>query len=111
MLAVATPRVVLRLAFGGDKTHAAAAFAPLALGMGCLAVSVLCTHYLLGVGERRVVAVLAGGVAVLGAALLAANGHAVPTARAELLCQGSVCLLLFFLTVGVSRRRMLGAVW
>ena len=58
LVAGATPRLLLRLVFGSRLVRAAPAFATLAVAMTCLAATVLGTHYLLGIGRRRVVAVL-----------------------------------------------------
>ncbi|MCU1461333.1 MAG: hypothetical protein JWO37_1408 [Acidimicrobiales bacterium] len=93
-LATGAPRLLLRVAFGPDKVGAAPAFATLALAMAGLAVSVLCTHYLLGIGRRAVVAVLAVAAAVLGVVLAAAGGHPIDTARAELALQGGLAVVL-----------------
>ncbi len=97
------PRALLGVAFGPDKTQAAPALATLALAMGCLAASVLLTHYLLGVGQRRVVAVLAVAAAVLVAAVDAAHGRPLATARAELACQVGLAAVLTVVVVKVPR--------
>jgi O-antigen/teichoic acid export membrane protein len=102
-LATIAPRPLLRLAFGPDKTQAASAFAILALAMGCLAASVLFTHYLLGVGRRRVVGVLAGAAVVLVGAVAAAHGRAGATARAELAVQAALAVVLAALVWRVPR--------
>jgi O-antigen/teichoic acid export membrane protein len=103
-LATVAARPLLRLAFGPDKTQAAPAFATLAVAMGCLAASVLFTHYLLGVGRRRVVGVLAGAALVLVGAVAAAHGRPAATARAELAVQASLAVVLAGLVWQVPRR-------
>jgi hypothetical protein len=92
--AAGAPRTLLRVAFGPDKVGAAPAFATLALAMAGLAVSVLCTHYLLGIGRRRVVGVLAVAAVMLGVGLAAAHGRPVATARAELALQAGLAIAL-----------------
>jgi hypothetical protein len=93
-MATGAPRLLLRVAFGPDKVGAAPAFATLALAMAGLAVSVLCTNYLLGIGRRVVVAVLAVAAIVLGAGLAAAGGRPIDTARAELALQAGLAAVL-----------------
>jgi O-antigen/teichoic acid export membrane protein len=93
-IAAAAPHLVLRVAFGPDKTQAANGFATLALAMGALATSVLFTHYLLGIGHRRVVAILAAGAVALVVSVAAAHGQPLGTARAELACQATLAAVL-----------------
>jgi O-antigen/teichoic acid export membrane protein len=104
VLATIASRPLLRLAFGPDKTQAAPAFATLAVAMGCLAASVLFTHYLLGVGRRRVVGVLAAAAVVLVVAVARAHGHPAATARSELAVQTALALVLAGLVWRVPRR-------
>jgi O-antigen/teichoic acid export membrane protein len=101
---VADPGLLLRLAFGPDKTAAAPALAMLALANGCLAATVLLTHYLLGMGRRRVIAALAVGAGVLILAVYAAHGRPVGTARAELVAQAALAVVLAGLVARVPRR-------
>jgi hypothetical protein len=102
-VALVAPKLLLRLAFGADKTQAAPALATLALAMGCLAASVLFTHYLLGVGRRRVVAVLGLAAVVLVVAVEASHGRPLNTARAELACQAGLAAILAALVASVPR--------
>lgn len=89
-IGAAAPELLLGIVFGPRLTGASAALVWLALAMACLAGTVLCTNYLLGVGRRRVVAVLAAGVAAGLAALSAADGRPVATARADLAVQAAL---------------------
>ncbi len=102
-MATIFPKMLLGVVYGPDKTGGAAALAPLALAMGCLASTVLFTHYLLGIGRRRVVAVLAVGTAALASALISSHGRMVATARAEFLCQSGLAAVLGFLAVTAHR--------
>jgi O-antigen/teichoic acid export membrane protein len=104
ILAAAVPDEMLRILFGADKARAAPAFATLALAMGCLAASTLFTYYLLGIGRRWVVGVLAVATVLTAALVTLAHGHAVSTARAELVCQGVLALILGGLVVSAPRR-------
>jgi O-antigen/teichoic acid export membrane protein len=104
ILAAAVPGEMLRILFGPDKARAAPAFATLALAMGCLAASTLFTYYLLGIGRRWVLAVLALAAVLTVALVTLAHGHAVSTARAELACQGLLALVLGGLVVSAPRR-------
>jgi O-antigen/teichoic acid export membrane protein len=104
ILAAAAPDEMLRILFGPDKAGAAPAFATLALAMGCLAASTLFTYYLLGIGRRWVLCVLALATVLTVLLVNAAHGHAVSTARAELACQGVLALVLGGLVVSAPRR-------
>lgn len=86
-VAALAPRLLLRLVFGAHLVGAAPAFAPLSLAMAFLASTVLFSHYLLGIGRRRVVLLLGLGAAVTLPALAAAHGDPVTTARVQLACQ------------------------
>jgi O-antigen/teichoic acid export membrane protein len=103
VVAVAVPHQVLQLFFGSDKTGAASAFATLSLAMGCLAITALCTYYLLGIGRRRVVPVLAVATAVTFALVSTAHGQPLATARTELACQGTLALIAVALVMMASR--------
>lgn len=102
-LAAAAPDEMLRILFGPDKVRAASAFATLALAMGCLAASTLFTYYLLGIGRRWIVGVLAVATLITILLVNAAHGHALSTARAELACQGALALILGILVVSAPR--------
>lgn len=103
ILAAAAPDEMLRILFGPDKVQAASAFATLALAMGCLAASTLFTYYLLGIGRRWILAVLALATILTVVLVNAAHGHAMSTARAELACQGGLALILGILVVSAPR--------
>jgi O-antigen/teichoic acid export membrane protein len=102
-VALLNPTLLLRVAFGPDKTAAHAALATMAAAMGCLAGSVLLTHYLLGFGRRRVVAVLALALGVLVAAVAAAHGAALATARTELGVQSVLAVVLAVMVLRLPR--------
>jgi O-antigen/teichoic acid export membrane protein len=93
LAAAGAPRETLRILFGPDKAGAAPAFVSLALAMGCLAATALCTYYLLGIGHRGVLPVLGAAALVTVALVNAAHGDAVVTARTELACQGTLALV------------------
>jgi O-antigen/teichoic acid export membrane protein len=104
-LAVAVPKVLLRVVFSARLTAAAPAFATLAAAMAFLCVSVLLTNYLIGTGTRWIVGVLGGGgLAVLGA-VVAARGRPLATARADLAVQAAVCVALGLSFLLVHHRR------
>jgi O-antigen/teichoic acid export membrane protein len=103
-IALVNPELLLRVAFGPDKTAAAPALATMAAAMGCLAASVLFTHYLLGVGRRRVVVVLAFAVIALVPAVAAAHGRPMATARIELVLQGALACVLGALVLLTPRQ-------
>ena len=102
--ATTAPRTLLRLVFGGDLTGAAPAFALLAVAMAALAVSVLLTTYLLGIGHRPVVPLLLVAVVGLTTAVGLGGGSPMATARAELVGQVALCAALAVM-VGVVTRR------
>jgi O-antigen/teichoic acid export membrane protein len=102
--AAVAPHLILRVAFGPDKTGGSGAFATLVLAMGALACSVLFTHYLLGIGRRRVVALLAIGAAALLASVAAAHGQIAATAHGELACQSVLAIVLGCTVLGATRR-------
>ncbi len=83
-VAAAVPRPFLATAFSDRYLSAAGAFFPLALAMVCLSVTVVVTMYLLGVGDRLFVVVLAGAAALATAAVSLANGAPGTTALADL---------------------------
>ncbi|GAC1542375.1 MAG: hypothetical protein NVS3B12_30350 [Acidimicrobiales bacterium] len=99
VVAFVVPEQILRLVFGPGLVQAATAFGPLAVAMAALAVSVLMTNYLLGIGRRSVVAILL--VAAAGIALALARGAATPAAavRAELIGQLGLCGVLTAMVV------------
>jgi O-antigen/teichoic acid export membrane protein len=89
-LAVGASRPFIRLVFGAKLATAAPALTPLVAAMACLAATVLFTHYLLAVGSRAIVGLLAAGLALAVGLLAAAHGHPQATARADLVAQASL---------------------
>lgn len=84
------PRAFLTTFFSARYVLAAGAFLPLAGAMVCLSVSVVLSMYLLAVGDRRIVALLAGGAALATGGFAAAHGNPVATAQIDLAVQGCV---------------------
>ena len=104
VVAFAAPRLLLRLVFGPKLVSAAPAFGSLAVAMTALAVSVLLTNYLLGIGRRAVVPVLF--VATAGIAVVIAAGSGTPraVARVELVGQLVLCAGLATMVLAISRQ-------
>jgi len=86
-VAVLIPDQVLRLVFSSRYLGAEAAFAPLALAMTALSVTVVVTMYLLAHGQRWVVALLAIGGIAAAISIDAARGEPLATAQADLAVQ------------------------
>ncbi len=84
LVALLAPAGGLALAFGPRLTAAAGSLAPLAAAMTCLGATVLFTHYLLAVGARGVLVVLAAATALAVAGIWWVGGASVATARLEL---------------------------
>ncbi len=84
LVALLAPAGGLALAFGPRLTASASALAPLAGAMTCLGATVLFTHYLLAVGARGVLVVLAAATALAVAGVWWVGGAPVATARLEL---------------------------
>ncbi|WP_050803467.1 lipopolysaccharide biosynthesis protein [Candidatus Protofrankia datiscae] len=103
-VALVAPRAGLTLAFGAPLAARAPAFAPLAGAMACLGATVLCTYYLLAVGERRVLAVLAAASALAVPALWWARGDAIATARIELVVHAALLTVAGSLVRIAARR-------
>jgi O-antigen/teichoic acid export membrane protein len=108
-VAAAVPKTLLDVVFGSKLAGAAPAFATLVLAMVFLCVTVVLTVYLLGVGWRWVVVLLAGGTGALVAFTLRAHGQYLATARADLIVQAAVALATAVALVGVHRRA--GRLW
>jgi O-antigen/teichoic acid export membrane protein len=100
----AAPHALLSVAFGPRLTGASAALLPLAAAMTCLGATVLFTHYLLAVGSRQVLLVLAVAAFASFPMLVAADGHAVPTARADLLVQALLAGVTGLMVLSAARR-------
>jgi hypothetical protein len=81
------PDQVLRLVFSARYLGAEAAFAPLALAMTALSVTVVLTMYLLAHGRHWVVVFLGVGATSATLSINAAHGSPVGTARADLVVQ------------------------
>jgi O-antigen/teichoic acid export membrane protein len=93
-VAVAAPEQILQLVYHHAYTSAADALAPLVLAMILLSISVVLTMYLLAIGQRWVVFVLAGGAIVLTLAVLSVHGAPRATAFVDLAVQGGVLLVV-----------------
>ncbi len=94
LLGVATvaPKSLLDVVFGSKLAAAAPAFATLVLAMVFLCVTVVLTVYLLGVGWRWIVLLLALGTGALVLFTLRADGQYLATARADLVIQAALAL-------------------
>lgn len=103
-VSVVAPRTLLDLVFRHKLAAAAPAFATLVLAMVFLCVTVVLTVYLLGVGWRWVVLLLAAGTGALIALTLQAHGQYLATARADLVVQAALALATAVALVGVHRR-------
>jgi O-antigen/teichoic acid export membrane protein len=103
-LAAAVPKTLLDVVFGAKLAGAAPAFATLVLAMVFLCVTVVLTVYLLGVGWRWVVVLLAVGTGALIVFTLRAHGQYLATARTDLVVQAALALATAVALVGVHRR-------
>jgi O-antigen/teichoic acid export membrane protein len=103
-VALVAPTTLLRLAFGPRLTGASAGLLPLAAAMTCLGATVLFTHYLLAVGSRQVLIVLGAATLVALPMLVAAHGHAAPTARADLFVQALLTVATGLMVLSSARR-------
>jgi len=84
------PGRVLTIVFSARYAGASKAFAPLVLAMIFLSVTVTLTMYLLAIGRRWVGGILFAGSGAGLAAVAAAHGAPLATARADLLVQGAL---------------------
>jgi hypothetical protein len=103
-MAVVAPKRVLALVFGHRLTAAAPAFSSLVLAMIFLSVTVILAIYLLGIGWRWVVLILAAGAVALAGATDSADGQYLNTARADLAVQIGLCVAMTACFVVVHRR-------
>ncbi len=103
-LSVAAPHKLLDLVYKAKLATAAPAFGTLVLAMVFLCMTVVLTVYLLGVGWRWVVLLLALGTGALIALTFRAHGHYLATARADLLTQAGLALALAVSLMAVHRR-------
>jgi O-antigen/teichoic acid export membrane protein len=106
LLALATlvPRTLLDVVFGSKLAAAAPAFATLVLAMVFLCVTVVLTVYLLGVGWRWIVLLLAAGTGALILFSFRAGGQFLATARADLMVQAVLALAVTVAFAEVHRR-------
>ncbi|HXQ60472.1 MAG TPA: hypothetical protein VN799_10240 [Acidimicrobiales bacterium] len=103
-LSTIVPRTLLDVVFGSKLAAAAPAFATLVLAMVFLCVTVVLTVYLLGVGWRWVVLLLAVGTGALILFTFRAGGQFLATARADLAVQAALALLTTVAFAEVHRR-------
>jgi O-antigen/teichoic acid export membrane protein len=103
-VSVGAPRKLLDVVYKAKLAGAAPAFATLVLAMVFLCVTVVLTVYLLGVGWRWVVLLLAVGTGVLILLTIRAHGAYLGTARADLVTQAGLAVAMTLALVGVHRR-------
>jgi hypothetical protein len=103
-LSTIVPRTLLDVVFGHKLAAAAPAFGTLVLAMVFLCVTVVLTVYLLGVGWRWVVLLLAAGTGALILFTFRGNGQFLPTARADLAVQAALALVTTAAFAEVHRR-------
>ncbi|HVC71354.1 MAG TPA: hypothetical protein VNC61_13950 [Acidimicrobiales bacterium] len=103
-LSTLVPRTLLDVVFGSKLAAAAPAFSTLVLAMVFLCVTVVLTVYLLGVGWRWVVLLLAGGTGCLVLFSFRAHGQFLATARADLAVQAGLALATTVAFAEVHRR-------
>jgi O-antigen/teichoic acid export membrane protein len=103
-VSVAAPRKLLDVVYKAKLAGAAPAFATLVLAMVFLCVTVVLTVYLLGVGWRWVVLLLAVGTGVLILLTIRAHGAYLATARADLVTQAGLAVAMALALVGGQRR-------
>ncbi len=104
LVALVAPHWALSLVFKEANAGGAPAFAPLAGAMIFLSVSVVLTSYLMGVGWRWVVPLLATGTAFLIVLTVRADGRMQATADADLLVQGSLAVVMVVAFLLMHRR-------
>jgi O-antigen/teichoic acid export membrane protein len=105
-VAVVAPHELLTLVFSARYAGASDALALLVVAMMCLSLTVTLTMYLLAVGCRWIVGVLAAGSVAAVVALAAAHGAPRPTARNDLVVQAAVAAATSVVFVVVHRRRL-----
>jgi len=88
------PKLLLRAAFGHRLEGASGSFATLVLAMAFLCATVLLTNYLLGAGRRWIVAALGAGTVAASIVVYRAHGNPSSTARADLLVQGVLTIVV-----------------
>ncbi|SQE00060.1 conserved membrane hypothetical protein [Parafrankia sp. Ea1.12] len=103
-VAAIAPDTLLSLAFGPRFTSASGALLPLAGAMTCLGATVLFSHYLLALGKRAVLAVLAVATGTAVALMAWAQGSPVSTARANFGCQAVLAVVTGLMVLAAARR-------
>lgn len=103
-IAAIAPDTLLSLAFGPRFTNASGALFPLAGAMTCLGATVLFSHYLLALGERAVLAVLAIATGAAVSLMVWAQGSPVSTARANFGCQAVLAVVTGLMVLAAARR-------
>ena len=103
VLALAAPHLILQVVFHHAYASAAPALAPLGGAMIMLSISVILTMYLLAIGRRWVVGVLAAGGLTLALAVTAVHGHPHPTALVDLAVQAGVLAVILVGFAGAHR--------
>ncbi len=103
-VAAIAPDTLLSLAFGPRFTNASGALFPLAGAMTCLGATVLFSHYLLALGERAVLAVLAVATGAAVSLMVWAQGSPVSTARANFGCQAVLAVVTGLMVLAAARR-------
>ncbi|WP_131746100.1 polysaccharide biosynthesis protein [Frankia sp. Cppng1_Ct_nod] len=101
-------RPLLSAVFGPRLAAGASALPVLALAMTCLAVTLLFTNYLLGVGRRGVVGVLMAGTALTAGGLFIAGGNLVATGVVGLVCQAVTAFMAGFMVFRAHSPVVLG---
>ena len=104
LVALAVPKQFLSVFFGARLDRGAPAFALLAGAMACLSTTVVLTNYLLGVARRWVVALLGAGMVILVVLIHGAHGAIMATARAELVVQGGLVVVVMVAFAVVHQR-------
>ena len=103
-IALVAPKQFLTVFFSAPLSGGAPALATLVAAMACLGLVVVLTNYLFGAARRWIVILLGIGVVVLLALIHRAHGAIVPTARAELLVQGGLALVVAVAFTGLHVR-------
>lgn len=100
VIALVAPHQLLALVYGTRLSTAAQALAPLTLAMTCLALTMLGSYYLLGVGRRGVVVLLVIAAAATPVVVALGGGQPVATSWWLLACQGSVAVVVAVMVLG-----------
>ena len=94
VLSSVAAETVLRLVFSAKYLGAASAFSTLVLAMTALSVTMILTLYLLAIGKRWVVIVLAAGAGLLVALTVHGNGSPASVAHADLVAQLTLVVVM-----------------